>query len=217
MTKPSITPSARSALKVYAALIAGLLLGLVGLVKLLMETVGTDAAPRIQCIRSTDLAYGMIMTDSMIATAYLAIPVALLMASHQRPDLFRNWRVLLRLFAAFIVSCSMTHSTGILLMWWPSYQAALVVNSICAALSIGTAYYVLIGYPTVLTQIPNVDDLIAANEALIVELDRMRSVRLAPLHERMQALSESVDSLEHVSKTITAALNPRGKGENSGA
>ena len=60
-----------------------------------------------------------VISDSVIALAYLSIPITLAVFAIKRRDLPFKW--LIAMFATFIVSCGTTHILGVWTIWHPDY------------------------------------------------------------------------------------------------
>ncbi len=74
------------------------------------------------CIRSdvwpASLIALHVISDGLIALAYVWIPITLIAVWRRRDDIPFNWTLLC--FAGFIVSCGVTHVMGIVTTWRPS-------------------------------------------------------------------------------------------------
>ncbi len=113
-------------------------------------------------------------SDLMIFTAYMAIPLALLMVLRRRPDL--NHRALVSLFAAFILLCGVTHFMGIVTLWYPIYPITGAVKLATGLVSLATAAMLFRLIP-VFVRIPTPethDEVIAQLEATLADLSHTR-------------------------------------------
>ena len=94
----------------------------------------TGFPPRWQCGTWTP-AHGWlhVTADSLIFSAYFAIPVVLWHFARRRPD----WPFgrLLWLFGAFILACGTTHLMDAVIFWWPAYRLAGVLKAVTAVVS----------------------------------------------------------------------------------
>ena len=77
-----------------------------------------------------------VISDSLIAAAYVAIPFTLVFQI-MRKDLPFNWMFVC--FGMFIVACGFTHIMEIITVWRPHYPAMAIVKAITAAASVPTA------------------------------------------------------------------------------
>jgi PAS domain-containing protein len=102
-----------------------------------------------------------VISDAVIALAYVSIPVTLFVFARKRRDLPFGWMFLS--FGVFIVSCGVTHMFEIWTIWYPAYWAAGVVKVITAVASLSTAVMLARLIPQAL-RIPTVDAL-AKSEA----------------------------------------------------
>ena len=93
-----------------------------------------------------------------IALAYTLIPIALLRCVRHMPKVLQPGSFLLRFFAAFILSCGMTHVMAILVIWQPWYHLEAAVGLWTAGISLYTAY-LLWWLPTVIDDIRKAIDV----------------------------------------------------------
>ncbi|WP_308910575.1 HAMP domain-containing sensor histidine kinase [Pseudokordiimonas caeni] len=171
-------------------------------------------------------------SDAAIALAYFIIPFVLLMVRRERPDLLPAPVAVL--FAAFILLCGITHVFGIITMWQPVYALQGVLKAATAAVSLGTAVFLLAnkrhiaGVPSVAGMAKLNEELLAGirekekaeadRDQLINELEervKARTARLeqlmldhAALNEQLQAEIEARDAmLANVSHDFKTPLN----------
>ena len=78
-----------------------------------------------------------VVSDSLIALSYYAIPFGLIQLARKRPDLQFRWMFLM--FGAFILACGTTHVLGVWTIWEPTYWLDGAVKAATAALSLATA------------------------------------------------------------------------------
>jgi hypothetical protein len=90
-----------------------------------------------------------VISDLLITLAYFSIPLILLFFITQRKVFQYRW--LIGLFAAFIISCGMTHLMSLITIWYPIYWMAGLFKLITAALSIITATLMLKIIPEILS------------------------------------------------------------------
>ena len=88
------------------------------------------------------------VSDAAIAVAYFTIPVALAALVRRRDDLDFGWIYLV--FAAFILSCGMTHVMSIVTLWIPVYGPEGLLKALTALLSLGAAVAVWVLMPQLL-------------------------------------------------------------------
>jgi diguanylate cyclase (GGDEF)-like protein/PAS domain S-box-containing protein len=104
-----------------------------------------------------------VISDSLIALAYMSIPVTLAHIVRKRKDLRFNSMSLC--FGAFIVACGSTHLTEVLTLWYPVYWVSGVVKALTAVASVSAAVLLVRLVPTALA-IPSQSDLIRAKHSL---------------------------------------------------
>lgn len=120
-----------------------------------------------------DLVSLHIISDGLIALAYAAIPFALFRLVRARRGLPFNQLVVS--FAVFIIACGATHAAEIWTLWYPSYWLSGALKALTAVASVATAI-ALVRLLPVLKDLPNVDALRAANEALQESEGRFRAL-----------------------------------------
>jgi PAS domain S-box-containing protein len=79
-----------------------------------------------------------VVSDSIIALAYYAVPLSLIYAIAQQKNLL--FRSIFWLFAAFIICSGTTHVMEIWTLWHPVYWVSGSLKIITAAISAGTAF-----------------------------------------------------------------------------
>lgn len=84
-----------------------------------------------------DLVRLHVVSDAVIAAAYMSIPLMLSYFVQRRRDL--PFSALFWAFAAFIISCGMTHVLEIVTLWEPLYWLSGSVKAITAVASLTTA------------------------------------------------------------------------------
>ena len=120
-----------------------------------------------------DLVSLHIISDGLIALAYAAIPFALFRLVRARRGLPFNQLVVS--FAVFIIACGATHAAEIWTLWYPSYWLSGALKALTAVASVATAI-ALVRLLPVLKDLPHVDALRAANEALQESEGRFRAL-----------------------------------------
>src|ERR1700733_11958487 len=98
---------------------------------------GTDFMPHAMCLRTPGVISLHVVSDVLIALAYLIIPLGLVQLLRVRKDIEFRWMFLL--FAGFIVSCGVTHILAVVTLWMPFYRFEGVVKAITALISLATA------------------------------------------------------------------------------
>lgn len=78
-----------------------------------------------------------LISDALIALAYISIPFTLARFIRNRRDIPFNW--MFACFGAFIIACGATHLMEIWTLWTPTYWLAGGVKAITAAASVATA------------------------------------------------------------------------------
>ena len=78
-----------------------------------------------------------VVSDGLIALAYLSIPITLTYFLRKRKDLPFNW--MFACFGLFILACGATHAMEVWTLWHATYWLSGVVKAITAAVSVPTA------------------------------------------------------------------------------
>ncbi len=86
---------------------------------------------------NTRLIYLHVISDSLIALSYFAIPVILFWFVRKRRNVPFGW--MFGLFGLFIVACGSTHLMEVWNLWHGDYWLSGVIKAITAAVSVATA------------------------------------------------------------------------------
>ena len=102
-----------------------------------------------------------VISDALIAVAYLSIPFTLASMVRKRRDLPFDWMFLC--FEIFIVACGITHVLEIFTLWIPAYWVLGAVKAVTAAASVATGWLLFRLVPRVLA-LPRMGQVIEAQE-----------------------------------------------------
>jgi PAS domain S-box-containing protein len=102
-----------------------------------IKLFAVDFMPHVYCLRLNEVIWLHVISDAMIALAYLAIPLVLVSLVRRRKDL--AFSGVFVLFGVFILACGATHILGIVTLWQPMYRLEGVVKAITAIASVLTA------------------------------------------------------------------------------
>ena len=138
-----------------------------------------------------------VVSDGLIALAYLSIPVALALFVKRRKDLVFS-RVFV-LFAAFILACAATHLMDIWTLWHPDYFAQGLIKAVTGLVSLATA---VVLWPVLeqALKLPSPSQLAELNAELNQSMDELKGEiesrkRLeAQLRESEQQLKSVLDA-----------------------
>jgi signal transduction histidine kinase len=131
-----------------------------------------------------------VLSDSLIAAAYYAIPVLLFYFSRRRPDIPFNW--IFVAFGAFILACGTTHLLGAVTVWHPIYRLDGVVKAVTALASVAT-FLLLIPLMPALISLPSPSQLKRINATLATEIEE-RSAAEAEVRRINEELEQRVAS-----------------------
>ncbi|MHB1122061.1 MAG: hybrid sensor histidine kinase/response regulator [Ramlibacter sp.] len=169
-SKPANPPS-RTQLALFTAATAALLLG-AGLWS--QARLGDRLLPHAFCISASQpLLLLHLVSDGLIAFAYLLIPWAMLNFVRKREDVPFGW--VAWVFGAFIVACGITHAMQMWTLYYPVYWYSGVAKAFTAAVSLGTAWLLYRLTPQLLA-LPSTHQLRDANAALQEEIAIRRQV-----------------------------------------
>lgn len=103
----------------------------------------------------------LVVSNGLIALAYLLIPSILLFVYLKRKDVQYTWVFLL--FAAFILFCGTTHALHVVTYWNPIYGTQGLADALTALVSLTTAFVLWRLVPSLL-EIPTIEAFKASEE-----------------------------------------------------
>jgi PAS domain S-box-containing protein len=116
---------------------------------------------------NTRLIYLHVISDSLIALSYFAIPVILLWFVRKRRNVPFRW--MFGLFGLFIVACGTTHLMEVWNLWHGDYWLSGIIKAITAAASVATAILLVRVVPKAI-ELPDLSDRVEAKAALNQEV-----------------------------------------------
>ncbi len=123
-----------------------------------------DFMPHGYCyLWNPGLVWLHVVSDALIALAYMVIPFALVNFVRKRRDLPFSWMFVC--FGVFIVACGLTHVMEVWNLWRADYWLAGAVKVVTAAASVPTAVLLVQLVPKAL-ELPSPADWQKANEEL---------------------------------------------------
>ncbi len=147
-----------------------------------------------------ELLWLNVVSDAIIALAYLSIPMTLIYFIRKRKDLPFNW--MFGAFGIFILACGTTHVMEIWTIWNPSYWLSGLIKAVTAIASIVTAVLLVKLVPTAL-RIPSQQQLTALNNKLVAT-----NTELQQTNRRLEeANSAKRDFLANMSHELRTPLN----------
>lgn len=131
-----------------------------------------------------ELLWLNVISDSVIALAYLSIPVTLIYLVAKREDLPFNW--IFAAFGVFILACGASHVLEIWTIWNPAFWLAGFIKALTAVASIVTAVLLVKLIPAAL-RIPSQRQLTMLNDELLAANAELQQVNrhLAQTHEQL--------------------------------
>lgn len=154
-----------------------------------------------------------VISDALIALAYFSIPFTLIYFVRKRKDLGFQWIIVC--FAAFIVSCGVTHLMDILVIWHPLYWVSGSIKAITALASVPTAVLLARLIPQAL-RIPSPLALEQANGALEREVHERKSAEqeVRRLNEELEVrIIERTEQLETANVQLRREIFEREQAE----
>ncbi|MFZ2855684.1 MAG: ATP-binding protein [Rhodocyclaceae bacterium] len=147
-----------------------------------------------------ELLWLNIAADSIIALAYMSIPVTLIYFIRKRKDLPFNW--MFGAFGIFILACGATHLMDIWTIWNPAYWLAGSIKAVTAMASIVTAVLLVKLVPTAL-RIPSQEQLTSLNNELTIA-----NAELQQANRRLEEANHAKrDFLANMSHELRTPLN----------
>ncbi|HEX4075368.1 MAG TPA: PAS domain S-box protein [Candidatus Acidoferrales bacterium] len=116
-----------------------------------------------------------VISDSLIALSYFAIPFILLWFVRKRRNVPFGW--MFGLFGLFIVACGTTHVMEVWNLWHADYWLSGIIKAVTAAASVSTAILLVRIVPEAV-DLPDASQWINANAALREEMRKRRDVEL---------------------------------------
>lgn len=139
---------------------------------------GNGFMPHGHCyLWKPELLWLNVISDGLIALAYMTIPCTLIYFIRKRRDIPFDW--MLMAFGIFILACGATHITEIWVIWNPSYWFMGVIKAITAVASVVTAILLVKLVPVAL-RIPSPAQLEKVNQQLLISNENL-------LHAKEQA------------------------------
>jgi PAS domain S-box-containing protein len=173
-------------------------------VNFFLKLLSADFMPHVYCLRLPEVIRLFVVSNAGIALAYFAIPPTLLFFVRKRRDIAFSWMFLL--FGLFILACGTTHILDIVTLWVPVYRLDVVIRTVTAVASIGTALMLVRILPEAI-QLPNPEQLrseiskrIESQRQLEIlnrELEDRVAERTATLHASNANLEKAVEELRY--------------------
>lgn len=186
---------------------AGIMLALtVGLFavssRLRSELLASDFLPHRFCYLSRPaLVWTHVVTDSLIAMAYLAISITLAYLVYKaRSDIPFHWMFLS--FGLFIVACGSTHIMEVVTVWTPVYVMSAVAKLFTVIVSLMTAMVFPFTVPRVLTLVRQAK-MSEQNTANLRASEERKEALLREVHHRVKNNLAIICSLFYLQSTHT--------------
>ncbi len=163
----------------------------------------TDFLPHGVCMRwQPEVLWLHVVSDGLIALAYLSIPLLLAIVVRKRKDIPFHWMFLA--FGTFILACGATHVLSIVTLWVPIYRLDGAVKALTALASIVTALCLAKLLPVIL-KIPTSAQLEALNNTLaseVKEKERIARALQASRDELRARVNEQTLELSYLNQVL---------------
>jgi len=126
-----------------------------------------------------------VISDSLIAAAYYAIPFLMFSFMRKRRDV--GFKGIFVAFAVFILACGTTHLMGAVTVWNPLYHLEGVIKAITALASVAT-FAMLIPLMPALVALPSPSQMARANLSLSREVAERRTAE-----EEVRKINEELE------------------------
>ncbi len=126
-----------------------------------------------------------VISDSLIAAAYYAIPFLLFYFARRRRDV--AFKGIFVAFGIFILACGTTHLMGAVTVWDPIYRLEGVIKAITAAASVAT-FAMLVPMMPSLIVLPSPAQLAKVNQSLEREIEERRAAE-----EEVRRINEELE------------------------
>jgi signal transduction histidine kinase/CheY-like chemotaxis protein len=126
-----------------------------------------------------------VISDSLIAAAYYAIPFLMFSFMRKRRDV--DFKGIFVPFAVFILACGTTHVMGAVTVWNPLYHLEGVIKAITALASVAT-FAMLIPLMPALIALPSPSQMARANLSLSREVAERRTAE-----EKVRRINEELE------------------------
>lgn len=134
-----------------------------------------------------DLVAMHAISDGLIALAYFAIPVAIIVLARRRGDLTGDVGHVVVLFSAFILACGITHIGSLLTLWYPIYGLHALAKIATAIVSILTAVVIWRLLPA-LARLPSISQVERMNKQLLEEVEARKKA-----YEELEAVRANLE------------------------
>lgn len=158
--------------------------------EIITSLFGKNFAPHGYCLAWEDNLLALhVISDASIFFAYLLIPIFLGIYLRKKGGNLREYRMVLALFALFILGCGFTHLMAVITIWQPWYYLEGLLKLLTAIVSITTASYLYTLIPK-LMQMPSIAEILSSNQQLQEEI-LLRRQKEAELFASQTALQQS--------------------------
>lgn len=147
---------------------------------LIRKLFSTDYMPHGMCYYWDPVVLWLsVISDSLIALSYYAIPFLLFRFVQHRRDITFRW--IFVAFGLFILACGTTHVMGAVTVWNPLYRLEGIVKAVTAVASMAT-FVLLVPLLPELMALPSPAQLKSVNDRLAAEVEERRAAEESVRH-----------------------------------
>jgi signal transduction histidine kinase/CheY-like chemotaxis protein len=151
-----------------------------------------------------DLVLVYMITDTVIAAAYLTIAFTLVRLVRNHARLGLSFSIVLGLFATTLFAAAVMHETAVVTMWDPRYGPSSAAKIITALIALGTAFALRRAVPALL-QLPRSAQLRREN-MLLEEAVKARTAELTAINDRLRSEAAQREDAEAEVRRLNAEL-----------
>ncbi|MBL1210779.1 MAG: hypothetical protein FWJ34_14210, partial [Geminocystis sp. GBBB08] len=143
-----------------------------------------------------------LLSDLLISLAYFSIPIMLVYFTSKKNDI--PFSKIFWLFSGFILCCGLTHTIGIITLWYPVYWLSGLMKALTALISVLTALELFPIIPMALA-LPSPEKLAIINQELELKIEEKKEaqLQLETLNQELeQRVNQRVSEIEIINNRL---------------